>query len=162
MGVTTRRVLLLIVIASLATSIASTQTWWRADSAPAMSGTDEQGLTTIGDGVIVLLVSAMTCLVAFLALVRPQIRRPAGAAILGAGAVMLGITTYDLIYLPSLLNPMVLGPAELRYANYYATLILYLAAGASLLIGLAGVILVGTTDERTDDDYFEKGAEAWA
>jgi hypothetical protein len=162
MGMMADRAVKFVIAASLALAIMCFQAWWRVDNwYPPLSvnGLNVHGLTA-GDGVAVLLASAITCALALIALIHPQTRRTAGLAILIAGIVMLTITTYDLVHRPEPLGTYVLDTSF--NGDYHPTPILYFAAATSFLIGLAGLTMALAPRDRTNPEQIDEGVTAWA
>jgi hypothetical protein len=160
MGLMADRAVRFVIAASIALALMSMQGWWSSDWYGTIHGTQVQGLTAIGDGQLVLLGAAATCLLGLLSLVHPSSRRSAGIAIGLSGAAMLAVTIYDILYLPSV--PSVLGFLKLGDGHYHATPMLYFAAVTCGLIGLAGLTMALAPQDRTGREQPDEGVRAWA
>ena len=161
MGVMADRAVKFVIAASIALAIMSMQAWQRSDWYGTIHGTDVDGLTGIGDGVVVWLGAAAAGLLALLSQVHPLSRRPAGVAIGLLGAAMLGVTVYDILISPSV--PTVLGVVEgIGDGHYYATPELYFAAVTCFLIGIAGLTMTLAPRDRTGNEHEQQETPAWA
>ena len=161
MGVMADRALKFVIAASIALVLMSLQTWQRSDWYGSIHGTDVDGLTGIGDGVLVLLGAAAAGLLALLSLVHPVSRRPAGVAIGLLGAAMLAVALHDILYLPALPDVLFF-PRPGGDGHYYATPLLYFAAATSFLVGLAGLTMASARPYRTSREPVDEEVTAWA
>jgi hypothetical protein len=161
MGVMADRAVKFVIAASITLVLMSMQTWWRSDWYGSVRGTEVDGLTSIGDGALVLLRAAAAGVLALVALVHAASRRASGVAIGLLGTAMLAVTVYDILYLPTV--PDVLVPFRLGNSdgNYYATPELYFAAATCFLFGLAGATM-GLAPPDRRKGHFDEGATAWA
>jgi hypothetical protein len=159
-GVMAERAVKFVIAASIALVLMSLQGWWTSDVYGTIHGLHADGLTGIGDGVLISLGSVAAGALAFAALVRPVIRHWAGRAIGLLGSVMLIVTMYDILFLPSTPARRLL--SEPGPGLYHATPLLYFAAFTSFLIGLAGLTMALAPRDRTGHEQIDKGRTAWA
>jgi hypothetical protein len=80
MGLMADRAVRFVIAASIALAIMSMQGWWSSDWYVTVRGTEADGLTSIGDGVLVLLGAAAAGVLALVALVHRASRRASGIA----------------------------------------------------------------------------------
>jgi hypothetical protein len=161
MGVMADRAVKFVIAASIALVLMSMQTWWRSDWYGSVRGTEVDGLTSIGDGALVLLGAAAAGVLALVALVHAASRRASGVAIGLLGTAMLGVTVYDILILPSV--PTVLGVVEgIGDGHYYATPELYFAAVTCFLIGIAGLTMALAPRDGTGNEHEQQETPAWA
>ena len=159
MGVTTQ-LSRFVVAGSVGLAVLTGQGWWSIDWYPAntVPGQHVHALAYVGDGNLVLIGAAMTLALGLLAILPPESRRFAGAAIALTGAAMFGVTMYDIVNVPSLSDTIL----DAFIAKGSPTTELYLASLASILIGLAGAIIAAARDEQISRYDSDEGVEAWA
>lgn len=150
-----------VIAASIALAIMSMQGWQRSDWYGTIHGTDVDGLTGIGDGVVVWLGAAAAGVLALVALVQPASRRASGVAIGLLGTAMLAVTAHDILYLPSVPSVLLWLSNVNGDGHYYATPELYFATATCLLIGLAGVTMGLAPSDRAKG-HVDEGVTAWA
>jgi TRAP-type uncharacterized transport system fused permease subunit len=162
MGVMADRAMKFVIAASIALVLMSLQGWWTSDVYGTIHGLHADGLTSIGDGLLVLPGAAAACVLALVGLVHPASRRASGIAIGLLGTAMLAVTVYDILYLPTV--PDVLVPFRLGNGDgsYYATPELYFAAATCFLIGLAGLTMALAPRDGTGNEHEQQETPAWA